>query len=103
LKKNFEEFLSFKVLSLAVHRPNRNKSRWNTENLLLIFGSFYLISPQHYLRLGLHMPCLRKLVDGLEFEGFVSAVFEDSEVAGECGGVAGDVDDFFWFYLKDGF
>jgi len=49
------------------------------------------------------MPRLREQVDELDFSCFVSAVLEDAEVTGECGGVAGDVDYFCRFHLQGGF
>lgn len=41
-------------------------------------------------------------VDGLDFLGFVAELLEDGEVAGEAGGVAGDVDDAVGLHVGEG-
>lgn len=41
-------------------------------------------------------------VDGLDFLGFVAELLEDGEVAGEAGGVAGDVDDAVGVHVGEG-
>lgn len=44
----------------------------------------------------------REHVDGLDFLGFVAELLEDGEVAGEAGGVAGDVDDAVGLHVGEG-
>lgn len=41
-------------------------------------------------------------IDGLDFLGFVAELLEDGEVAGEAGGVAGDVDDAVGLHVGEG-
>ena len=41
-------------------------------------------------------------VYGLDFYGFVAEFVEEGDVAGEAGGVAGDVDDAVWFHVGKG-
>ena len=40
--------------------------------------------------------------DGLDFLGFVAELLEDGEVAGEAGGVAGDIDDAVGLHVGEG-
>ncbi len=44
----------------------------------------------------------REHVDGLDFLGFVAELLEDGEVAGEAGGVAGDIDDAVGLHVGEG-
>lgn len=44
----------------------------------------------------------REHVDGLDFLSFVAELLEDGEVAGEAGGVAGDVDDAVGLHVGEG-
>ena len=49
------------------------------------------------------MRSTREHVHGLDFFGLVAEFVEDGDVAGEAGGVAGDVDDAVWFHAGKGF
>ena len=51
---------------------------------------------------GLDVRGHREHVDGLDFLGFVAELLEDGEVAGEAGGVAGDVDDAVGLHVGEG-
>ena len=53
-------------------------------------------------RHGLYMRSHREHVDGLDFLGFVAELLEDGEVAGEAGGVAGNVDDAVGVHVGEG-
>ncbi len=48
------------------------------------------------------MRSAREHVHGLDFFGLVAEFVEDGDVAGEAGGVAGDVDDAVWFHAGKG-
>ena len=48
------------------------------------------------------MRCHRKHIDGLDFLCLVAERFEDGEVTGEAGGVAGDVDDAVGVHVGEG-